>query len=192
MNIHSRRNKGCIHKGESESGVVFAQILEYVKNSGPTIVVLENVPALLENSEEAGESEDVYAIDADYIVGELRKCGMWAYPCVLQALDYGSPAARNRLYIVALRFPATQTGHLATFQQFLGHTKIDSMMYGFASNFVCLDPDRRLRILQNLGLPSRGCRGVRPRQEEQWKHDYLEIFGAYGEQWPAVRPRSIE
>lgn len=74
---------------------LFEHFIRVGKLLNPKIMVMENVPNLIK----AKTAENFYVIDI--IVKELEALGYIVYKKVLEAVDYGVPQVRKRIFVVA-------------------------------------------------------------------------------------------
>lgn len=83
------------HKGfDDERGTLFFQIMKFVSYHNPSIIILENVAALLTHNKGA-----TYRRMSDM----LEQHGYQVVSKVLKCDDYGIPQMRKRLFILAIR-----------------------------------------------------------------------------------------
>ena len=83
------------HKGfQDERGMMFHEIMNVVYGKQPKVLLLENVPQLKRMQNGKYIEEIRHAIQA---------AGYNYYDAILNSADYGTPQARKRLYIVAVR-----------------------------------------------------------------------------------------
>ena len=83
------------HKGfEDSRGTMFSQVMRFVKQNVPKVVILENVQALLNH-----DNGNSFAT----IKTELENEGYTVVHNVLKCSDYGIPQMRKRLFIVGFK-----------------------------------------------------------------------------------------
>ncbi len=78
---------------------LFEHFIRLGRLLSPDLMVMENVPNLLKATTQAEEPT------ISIIRAELEKLGFYTYCDVLQAVDYGIPQIRKRLFVVASRVP---------------------------------------------------------------------------------------
>ena len=78
---------------------LFEEFVRVGRLLSPQLMVMENVPNLLKATTTAGE------LVIDIICRELQRIGYHTYFDVLQAVDYGIPQIRRRLFVVASKTP---------------------------------------------------------------------------------------
>ena len=97
LNVNSKRNVGCVQRGEGSTGQSFLDIKAWIEKWLPEALYLENLDDLLQVCPETLIS------DADYIVDWLHSIG---YGCAfhrkVNARDYGSFPLRVRLFFLAI------------------------------------------------------------------------------------------
>ena len=81
---------------EDARGTLFGHVERIAKVKKPRALVLENVPQLVTNR--CGEA-------FNWVLGTLRKMGYYVSWKVLNALDFGLPQSRRRVFIVAMDRP---------------------------------------------------------------------------------------
>jgi len=116
-------------------------VKQYVDNAKPLAILLENVVGLLADN---GDSSS----DADHICQELKKRGYWCCWTVLDARDYGSFAARRRVYFLATRQPRPGAAAMVT-QVFQGTT----CGPGSAEAFIKLGSEELAALMSKLPDP---------------------------------------
>jgi DNA (cytosine-5)-methyltransferase 1 len=83
------------HRGfDDERGSMFAQIMRFVSTNHPSVVVLENVPALAKHDGGATIAR---------IKSDLQNEGYTTIHSVLKCSDYAIPQMRKRLFIVGFK-----------------------------------------------------------------------------------------
>jgi DNA (cytosine-5)-methyltransferase 1 len=81
---------------------LFEHFIRLGRLLAPDLMVMENVPNLLKATTQTKEPT------ISIIRAELEKLGFHTYYDVLQAVDYGIPQIRKRLFVVASRVPLTK------------------------------------------------------------------------------------
>ncbi len=84
---------------EDTRGTLFFELAETIKAKRPTALLLENVKQLLTHNQ--GKT-------LQRILGVLRNLGYWTDYKVLNALDFGLPQKRERIFMVGLRGSTSQ------------------------------------------------------------------------------------
>ena len=79
---------------------LFREFVRAVEICKPRAVLMENVPGLLKRKTGTGE------LVIDVICSELRRLGYVAHVRILQAMDFGVPQIRPRLFVLGLRASA--------------------------------------------------------------------------------------
>lgn len=92
LNKNRSAFRHCVEREEGDTGVSFGHTKRVVERKRPRVVILENVMDLAENSDERS--------DLDYIHEWLRSIGYSSQDFRMSAVAYGSPARRDRIYIV--------------------------------------------------------------------------------------------
>ncbi len=93
----------CRHKGAGDPSdprnSLFEEFVRLGRLLSPSLMVMENVPNLLKAVTAAGEPV------VEIICKELQGIGYHTYFDVLQAIDFGVPQMRKRLFVIASRTP---------------------------------------------------------------------------------------
>ena len=96
LNAHSSANLFCVQQQFGETGQTWKDCHDYITRATPRLIVLENVGNL-----ESGGSSAALS-DADHIIQQLaaaKYASRWVH---VEALDHGSVARRDRIYLVGL------------------------------------------------------------------------------------------
>ena len=113
------------HKGfEDNRGTMFSQVMRFVKQNIPKVVILENVQALLNH--DSGKS--FLKIKTD-----LESEGYAVIHKVLKCSDYGIPQMRKRLFIVACK---NVEANLDAFFDLAAYEKTTTMSEYLNQNFA--------------------------------------------------------
>jgi len=113
------------HKGfEDSRGTMFSQVMRFVKQNVPKIVVLENVQALLNHDEGKSFLK---------IKTELESEGYNVLYKVLKCSDYGIPQMRKRLFIVG--FKNVEVNNLEKFFDLDDYKKTTTLTEYLGQNF---------------------------------------------------------
>ena len=83
-NAGSAENRQCIQRGEGRTGEGFLACLDYIKAHRPRIIILENVPQVVNHGE------------GERIANSLTNLGYIVHHMQVEAGDYGSAVPRNR------------------------------------------------------------------------------------------------
>ena len=94
---------GCVAREKGDTGNGFFDIKRYVECCRPRMILLENVSAY---DVTISPTVKPAISDADYIKQELSALDYWVGSAILEARDYGSFAATQRLYFLAIHNPA--------------------------------------------------------------------------------------
>jgi DNA (cytosine-5)-methyltransferase 1 len=113
------------HKGfEDSRGTMFSQVMRFVKQNVPKIVVLENVQALLNHDDGKSFLK---------IKTELESEGYNVIYKVLKCSDYGIPQMRKRLFIVG--FKNVEVNNLEKFFDLDDYKKTTTLTEYLGQNF---------------------------------------------------------
>ena len=97
----------CVGPGSVGCAKPSQDTIAYLQRCRPRIAILENVATLVDG--EVGHR------DIDYITRDLASAGFFSFHEVLQAAEFGSPADRERVYIICLRGVKDPSGALASY-----------------------------------------------------------------------------
>lgn len=117
---YAGRRKGF----EDQRGTMFSQVMKFVKYHSPKIIILENVPGLLNHDDGATFSK---------ITTELSEQGYTLLHKVLKCSDFGIPQMRKRLFIVG--FKDIDLYNLNTFFDLSDYYKTDTLSNFLGRNF---------------------------------------------------------
>ena len=127
--------------------------------------------------------------DVDYIVERLRAVGYWAFWDIIDASEHGSPATRDRLYIIAVHgcragVSATQFG-----RDLLRSLKIDPIP--IMAGFVIPDDEVRALFMRQAGLSAAQSRSTEPVDpladpEKVWHDEHYTLFMEAGLDHPMI------
>lgn len=109
------------HKGfEDERGELFFQVMKFVCHHHPSVIVLENVPALLTH-----DKGKTFKIICDHLV----EAGYNLEYKILKCSDYGLPQMRRRLFIIGVSNPhSAKLGQLLDFTIYLKTTTLSEFL----------------------------------------------------------------
>ena len=93
-------NENCVAEGRSATGKSFEECLAVIDNHWPAALTLECVK---EFARETADEEAEDKSNALYMASQLEARGYWVMIIDVEALDWGAPARRRRLYWVGLR-----------------------------------------------------------------------------------------
>jgi site-specific DNA-cytosine methylase len=99
LNCHSKANKGCVERGDGATGSAFSEYIRYLKKITVPVVLLENVPALLDSN----GSESLSDSDAQAVLDGLADVGYASKLFSIDCRDFGVPQSRPRIYILSFR-----------------------------------------------------------------------------------------
>eukprot|EP00959_Pyramimonas_sp_CCMP1952_P439386 9198349-Pyramimonas_sp.AAC.1 len=106
QNPNAANMVGCVQKEEGRTGGVLSTIAAICKQNAPTFIILENVTQLLQKTE-SGISDVAYiAKKFATIYDDCQEPGYYSIDRTIDAMDYGSRNARERLYMAKIRFCA--------------------------------------------------------------------------------------
>ncbi len=115
------------HKGfNDERGTMFFHVMKFVKHTKPSVVILENVSALLNHDN--GNSMKA-------ILTNLQSNKYTVVYKILKCSDYGIPQMRKRLFIIAVRNNVQLTKNLNTFFDLDTYEKQTSLSDYMGKNF---------------------------------------------------------
>lgn len=111
----------CGHrKGfEDERGTMFFQIMKFVVFHHPSILILENVPALVTHD---------HGRTFVRIQNDLAKEGYTVGHKILKCSDYGIPQMRKRLFLLAVNDPCTDIDKFLDFSGYEKHVTLSSYL----------------------------------------------------------------
>lgn len=131
---HGASTKGCVEKSEGKTGESYSHIRGYIQNVRPPLVLLENVPSLLEEND---KSSDLCDSDAQYIVNDLATLGYKGRWFRVKADAFGSIVPRDRIYFVG--FAQKAAGHNQDFRLDFIQECLDAMKFPENGNPLMLE-----------------------------------------------------
>ena len=171
--------KGCVQRAEGETGAGFGEVKKFIISTKPRLVILENVIGLMEQPSES-DAEDVS--DADFILQELWKGGYWCHWFRFDAHNYGSPAVRERIYMIGILGKPASTDALTLAHDIFRSLKRDPVPM---QNFVEQNSVARQRISAQIRMPQ-----VTPKAKQSesatFRDEHLELFRCAHIEWPVV------
>ncbi len=182
LNVNSGKeaNSRCVELNTSSAtNVTLRGLMEYIRRAKPTVVIVENV---IELAQESAVVEAMFK-DLDYEDTTLR----------LQAARYGSIAKRERLHIVAvvksLGLKASwkkELGAALEKMEFQGSFTIDDFLEGDDNDSSDDDGDvaaasQPLKKMKTSGGLGGGGGGS---GEAKYKDEHMATFLSYGLTWP--------
>lgn len=194
LSSRASQNTDCVQNQDTdtETGYTFDKCFRYIRKASPSWVLLENVRALTQVSDEGATS------DAVWICQQLREVGYVVEMFVFDCLNYGSVQSRIRLYILAW-IAAIEEGRAC--DVLVQKEKVDAAQAfwkGFPNYFVVPSlPVESFIVLDIAALLSTARRTstmVVPvsnaSSREKWRSDHIDAFRALGLSWPAELPTS--
>eukprot|EP00974_Lingulodinium_polyedra_P094380 9147490-Lingulodinium_polyedra.AAC.1 len=94
LSCNASQFKSCIADEEGATGLGFKYIFDYTRANQPTFVVLENLRQLVNAADD--QEPEIHVV-----INKFTDLGYWCSFVETEARDYGSVAARDRVYIVA-------------------------------------------------------------------------------------------
>ena len=189
-------NKGCVKRGDEATGECFKQVEDIVHAHWPLQLKLECVKELAEKSEKMPGVEDgtCNVSDAEFMVQKLEEVNYWAVVVKMDALEFGSPVPRIRLWWAALLNISRDQRVSTFFNRVLNALKLHHADQGIEKTFVpitkCIivDDGTRLRVGNDIGVESLHETGLRVpkavKVDYKWKGQHSVIFPKYGLRWP--------
>ena len=180
----SHESKGCVQRSEGATGEGFLHVKHLISKTKPLLVVLENVIGLLETP---GDSEDESLSDADYICTELRKIGYGCSWFRFNAVEFGSPCVRDRIYLIGClgisdTKPISNMGH-----DILRGMKVEPFPI---SRFIEADVKKVEQITAMLQQPHSVPKGKQS-DNASFRDEHFELFKFAGLDWP-VRSSKLD
>ena len=175
LSVHSSANKGCVASGTGATGTVFSDIKAYVLANRPKMIVLENIVKLLDA--DAGQISD-----ADHILAFFNENNYWTILHRFDAAQFGSCAARERLYFVCIDRMEDKLGEKRTFfRNCMTYMQIGSLPL---ESFICKSPEELEEAMETFGMSTDTPAAKVHKQSSEWKEDHLTIFRHAGFEWP--------
>lgn len=173
LNRNRARNVGCVATATGQAGATSVAALQFIRTCRPTMVVMENVPAL-QQSRVGSDGETTS--DADYIIGQLRSFGYGASYGISNAHSHGSFATRERLYIVA--YLGQDPSHAVDARMVARSMTIPPIAYTrvFGINHEDWQP---VRDHWATHVPQTG-----PRRDMTYVDEHLDLYRSHGMSYP--------
>ena len=151
------------------------QVVQILAKHMPPIVILENVPPLLQEVEGADS-------DASYVTQSLKDLGYSVTMEIIEADAYGSPIPRKRLYWMAVKTDASTHGERGALSG--GMLRAMRCVPMDIRRFVFHDHQELQLIAEGLGCKPVEPPSKMPKQEPSYKTDHMAIFPLVGLKWP--------
>ena len=188
------KNENCVAEGTAATGRSFLECLAIIDTHWPTALTLECVKEL------ARETADDLAVDksdAMHMARKLEERGYWVLIVDIEALDWGAPVRRRRLYWIGIRYPPNFDKALAVPAQTFFTKMLNSFRCPQALTptdcMVAFDSERQ-ELAESTGVPlllGTGLRlPMREKQDPDWKLEHMELFPEHGLHWP-ISPEEI-
>ena len=174
---------------ECETQRTWAATYHYVKEFRPTIVLLENVKELLQESA-TGLS------DIGYVVKQLEALQYCVHAHVMEACEYGSLARRKRVYILAVQLlesmKPVKEDLLKFCENFLESIQIES---GKPQEFLDLGAPTTMSLTMSQQGPSpdpvaevneRQAKSRKVDRDGKFRDEHLAIYRHLKMKWPPV------
>ncbi|CAK0804534.1 unnamed protein product, partial [Prorocentrum cordatum] len=197
-NNNSSSHKNCVQEGDldTETGYTFHHIYRYILRSKPRLLFLENVSGLAEKDEgsSADGKEPKTQSDADWIVQQLEQNGYAARYVIFDASDFGSPAARKRIYFVAwlMEFDGLKDGSVRFDREKLGI--VDRVMNNLTVEAIspkqCLILPPASLLPDSEHVTDFNCSSAKESRasESVWKEEHCNAFRGMEYPWPPEMP----
>jgi len=176
MSGNRSQYKNCVQRCEGETGKTFHHIARFIVRTRPRLASLENVPGLLEKTDEPGSLSDV-----EYIERYFEDNGFAVFCFRLYAEDHGSLAARDRLLFMIVNKDSIVIlpGPLLSFaNEVIAHMKTD------VEPFSTFALSTKARAYWCDMVPHPG-KNKRPKESDGWVDRHMEVFHKYQVPWPA-------
>jgi len=183
LSSNCAKNRGCIQRQDlsTETAYTFAHNMAYIRRKLPLFVFLENVKGLCSVAD--GESQS----DAQHIKGLLEELGYTVFLFVFDAADFGSIAARIRLYIIAFRvLPAGKVPRstLSRWSQFHNYCTVPSEPY---HEFLIFDLDKLEDTLAAWPAITED-KSAAPTGTFKWQDEHINAYRELQVYWPPILP----
>ena len=162
--------------GTAATGEGFQWVVNYVEQSWPKMILIENVTNLAKDGEDT------------YIKSQLESRGYWVAQVELEASQYGSPVHRERLFFLCFRtdWPANCRGYniwVSLLRETLSSSCVDMQPL---DRFIVFCPTVRAAICKQLDFPiDDGAVQPKPTSDKAGCRDeHFEMFRAKGLSWP--------
>lgn len=181
LSSQAKLHKHCCQSESGATGSGLAQIKDYIRKNMPLIVILENIPALLETDGDGTMS------DAVFIVKQFSELGYASTYFRFDCEEWGSIARRDRLYFVFLLNHSSIAPHgdvdFSVARDLLNSMKIGPME---PDSFLSLDCSKDMATLQSIGMPPNGDSHPKkkPKSDCAYKDEHFQVFQMFGIEWP--------
>ena len=183
-----KANENCVASGEAATGRSFQECLAIVDEHNPFAFALECVKEL---ARETADEQAVDKSDAEHMGRKLEERGYWVLIVEMEALDWGAPVRRRRLWWVGLRYIVGFTKEMIV----PAKTFYTKMLNSFRCPQALLPGDcmqrstsDRIAFADAHGLPVLAGTGLRlplrEKQDPDWKLDHMDIYEEQGLAWP--------
>ena len=161
------KNAACITEGTGETGKGCRWMLDAVKRIRPELLIMENVATLADG--ELGKT------DLDVISARLAELDYWCWWRVFDAEAYGSPAARTRVYGMAVHARSDSSGKLRNLAFLLmAGTRMNHSPFSLGL-FVEVDDNRRKKLMQTPAFAS--ARDSKVQEKDfKWRDEHNEFY----------------
>ena len=180
LSSKSSSNLNCVQEQREATGLGWKAVHDTIQKHWPTVIGLECVKQL-------GQKSGDDTSDADYILQCLRSLGYWAHSDVLEALDFGAPGPRERLYWGALRDVVGGHNVISMFFNKILMGFKASVMWS-AEDMFTMSVEARAEVAEAIGVPLNKEFGPRisksTKDSQNWKSDHKQMFDANGLPWP--------
>ena len=173
LNRNASKNRGCVQKESESTGESFKSVRSFLAQHLPDAVALENVTGLLADVPDSGKT------DAEYICETLRGIGYGTVVmAVLEASEFGSPAARKRVWWIACL--GEDNGRSAIIRRMLSSTVLGK---GSAEPWC-----KFLLPVEYCELLEKSPPEEKPKHAEcDFKTEHMEGYDSVGLPWPLDR-----
>ena len=197
-NCHAGQNVGCVQEGRSETGIAFQSVLQVWDAGKPEETMVECVIGLASKDPKDPDKPS----DAEWMVEEFKHRQCWATAQQSNAMEFGSPVPRERLYWGILKGVAPEF-HDAVGQHF---SRVLNACKGQAPtsmmDIVTLDHAQRQQEAAAIRAPfllsssaqepdPRACKNQAPpaaarreKESAEWKLEHKNAFESRSFPWP--------
>jgi hypothetical protein len=148
----------------------------YLKKYRPNLFIIENVSTLCHGEE--GKR------DVDFIEAECKKLNYWVHWFVVESSEYGSPALRERLYMI-LAFNKCDDGNIVSVfaDEMMGCMKLNQL--AITDGFIIQNAAGRKDFLDTVGLlESFNNFDNTKEKDKEWKDEHNTFYRYHGLTWP--------
>ena len=145
LSSNASANLNCVQEEREATGLGWKAVNETIQKHWPAVISLECVKQLGLRS-----GDDMS--DSDHILQCLRSLGYWAHSDVLEALDFGAPGPRERLYRGALADVVGDNNVISMF--------FNKMLMGFKAplmwsveDMLTMSVEARAEVAEAIGVP---------------------------------------